>query len=52
MSHVENLVMNEIRKALENLSKSGVGCIDVENAGNLQYDIDDKIISITVKQIQ
>ena len=30
MTHIETLVMNEIRKALENLERQGVGYIDCE----------------------
>lgn len=33
MTHIETLVMNEIRKALENLEKQGIGYIDCEQTG-------------------
>lgn len=30
MGHIETLIMNEVRKALEQLERSGVGYIDME----------------------
>ena len=48
MSHIEILIMNEIRKALENLQRQGVGYIDYEQTGVLHYSVDDKHIKISV----
>lgn len=52
MSHIENLIMNEIRKALENLEKSGVGYINYENTGNICYAVDDTQIMVNVRTIK
>ena len=48
MTHIETLVMNEIRKALENLEKQGVGYIDCEQSGVINYNIDGRNISVQV----
>lgn len=50
MSHLETLIMNEVRKALENLQRSGVGYIDIEEAGRIVYKIDDREICVEVKE--
>lgn len=52
MSHIENLIMNEVRKALENLERSGVGYINFENTGNICYVVDNKHIMVDVGQLQ
>ena len=51
MSHIETLVMNEVRKALESLQKQGVGYIDYETAGNICYSIDNKNIKVSIEMI-
>ena len=48
MTHIETLVMNEIRKALENLEKQGVGYIECEQTGVIYYNIDGKNIRVQV----
>ena len=48
MTHIETLVMNEIRKALENLEKQGVGYIDCEQIGVINYNVDGRNISVQV----
>ena len=48
MSHIETLIMNEVRKALESLERSGVGYIAYETTGVIHYNIDQKDISISV----
>ena len=48
MTHIETLVMNEIRKALENLERQGVGYIDCEQAGVFHYNIDGRNIRVQV----
>ena len=50
MNHIETLIMNEIRKALENLQKQGVGYIDFEQCGIIHYEIDGKKYRIEVSQ--
>ena len=48
MNHIETLIMNEVRKALENLERSGVGYIAYETAGVVHYCIDSEDIPISV----
>ena len=48
MTHIETLVMNEIRKALENLERQGVGYIICEQAGVIHYNIDGRNIMVHV----
>ena len=48
MTHIETLVMNEIRKALENLERQGVGYIDCEQTGFIHYNIDGRYIRVQV----
>lgn len=48
MSHIETLIMNEVRKALENLQRSGVGYIDLEQTGVIHYSVDGRNIRVSV----
>ena len=48
MSHIETLIMNEVRKALENLQKQGVGYIDLEQTGVIDYFVDGRYIRVSV----
>lgn len=48
MSHIETLIMNEIRKALEDLQRQGVGYIDLEQTGVIHYNIDGRNIRVQV----
>ena len=48
MTHIETLVMNEIRKALENLEKQGIGFISCEQIGVINYNIDGREIMVQV----
>ena len=48
MSHIETLILNEIRKALEDLQRKGIGYIDLEQTGIIHYSIDDRNIRISV----
>lgn len=50
MNHIETLVMNEVRKALESLEGSGVGYIDMEQTGVFHYKIDDAVIRVVVEK--
>lgn len=50
MKHIETLVINEVRKALESLERSGVGYIDAEQSGIFLYKVDDKTIKIVVEE--
>ena len=48
MSHIGTLIMNEIRNALENLARKGVGYINFETSGAINYVIDDNEIVVNV----
>ena len=48
MTHIETLVMNEIRKVLEDLERQGVGYIDCEQTGVIHYNIDGRNIKVQV----
>ena len=48
MTHIETLVMNEIRKALEDLERQGVGYIDCEQTGVIHYNINGRNIRVQV----
>ena len=51
MGHIETLIMNEVRKALENLQKQGVGYIDYEQVGVIHYSVDGREIKISVVDV-
>ena len=48
MSHIETLIMNEVRKSLENLQKQGVGYIDGEYTRVIHYYVDGRCIRVEV----
>ena len=48
MSHIETLILNKIREALEDLQKQGVGYIECELTGIIHYSIDERNIRISV----
>lgn len=50
MNDIETLVMNEVRKCLEKLEKSGVGHIEFEQPGVMQYKVDERKIRIMVSE--
>ena len=50
MSDISTLITNEIRNTLENLSRKGVGFINLETTDVIQYQIDNRIFDITVKE--
>lgn len=50
MSHIENLIQNEVRKALESLERSGVGYIDMEQTGVFRYTVDETKIRIVIEK--
>lgn len=50
MSDISTLITNEIRTTLENLSRKGVGFINLETTDVIQYQIDNRIFDITVKE--
>lgn len=50
MSDISTLIKNEIKTTLENLSRKGVGFINWETTDEIQYQIDNRIFDITVKE--
>lgn len=50
MTHIETLIMNQVRKALESLEEQGVGFIDEEfsTKGEIHYNIDNAIYMVKV----
>ena len=50
MSDISTLITNEIRTTLENISRKGVGFINLETTDVIQYQIDNRIFDITVKE--
>lgn len=52
MSDISKLLFNEIEKTLDNLSKSGVGFIDIERTDELEYQIDCRHFVITIKEVE
>lgn len=49
--HIETLIMNEVRKSLENLQGQGVGYIDFEQTGVIHYLVDGRDIRISVADV-
>ena len=50
MTHIETLIMNQVRKAQEDMEKQGVGFISAEYTKEIQYDIDGKVIRVRVAE--
>ena len=50
MNYMETLLMNEVRKALNGLYRDGVGQFWQETTGHIQYEIDNRIFDISVKE--
>lgn len=50
MSDISTLIVNEIRNTLENLSRKGVGFINLESTDTIQYQIDKRLFNITVEE--
>ena len=48
--HIQALLMFEINKKLEELQRRGVGYIDCEYTGGINYKIDDTVYEITIKE--
>ena len=51
MSHLEMLLTNEIRKALEQMERSHVGYIDGETSNGIYYKIDNRSFVIEIKEV-
>ncbi len=48
--HIKALLMFEINKKLEELQRRGVGYIDCEYTGGIDYKIDNTVYEITIKE--
>lgn len=51
MSDMQRLLINRIRETVERLSREGVGYINVEDSGGIQYVIDGRVFYINVKEM-
>lgn len=51
MSHLGALLMNEIRKPLEQMERNHVGYIDGETEKKIYYKIDKRIFTIEIKEV-
>lgn len=51
MSHLETLLMGEIRKPLEQMERNHVGYIDGETEKKIYYKIDKRIFTIEIKEV-
>ena len=51
MSHLETLLMSEIRKPLEQMQSNSIGYIDCETLNEIYYKIDERIFCIKIKEV-
>lgn len=51
MSHLETLLMSEIRKPLEQMQRNSIGYIDAESSDEIYYKIDERIFRIKVREV-
>ena len=51
MSHLETLLMNEVRKPLEQMERNHVGYIDGETENKIYYKIDERAFVIEIKEV-
>lgn len=52
MSHLETLLMNAIRKPLEEMQRNGIGYIDGESSDEIYYKIDGRIFRIRINEAE
>lgn len=50
MTHIETLIMNQVRESLVKLEKQGVGFIGAEYTVEIQYNVDGKVIRVRVAE--
>lgn len=51
VSDLETLLMNEIRKPLEQMQRNNIGYIDGETSNEIYYKIDERIFRIRIKEV-
>ncbi len=51
MSHLEVLLMSEVRKPLEQMQRNGIGYIDAESSNEIYYKIDGRIFRIKICEV-
>lgn len=51
MSHLETLLMSEIKKPLEQMQRNNIGYIDGESSNEIYYKIDERIFHIRIKEV-
>lgn len=49
-THIQTLLMSEISKKLEELQRRGIGYIDCECTGRIDYKIDDVVYQISIEE--
>ena len=52
MSHLETLLMNELRKPLQQLEKTNVGYIDGETSSRIYYTIDNHTFAVEIREVK
>ncbi len=51
MSHLEKLLMDEVRKPLEQMQHNSIGYIDAESSNEIYYKIDERIFRIRINEV-
>ncbi|MCI9142374.1 MAG: hypothetical protein HFH87_07090 [Lachnospiraceae bacterium] len=51
MSHLEKLLMDEVRKPLEQMQHNNIGYIDAETSNEFYYKIDERIFCIRINEV-
>ncbi len=51
MSHLETLLMGEIRKPLEQMQHKNIGYIDAETSNEFYYKIDERLFCIRINEV-
>ena len=51
MSHLETLLMNEIRKTLYHMKHNNIVYIDAETSNEFYYKIDERIFYIRINEV-
>lgn len=51
MSHLETLLMNEVRKPLEQMQHNNIGYIDAESSNEIYYRIDERIFRVGINEV-
>ena len=52
MSHLETLLMNEVRKPLEQMERNNIGYINRESVNTIYYKVDDREFAIEITEVK